>query len=57
MILGIATEEQFVYEIMLVCLGITLTNLDELRKIGDIQGTKEKTISKLSKLWPAPRSC
>jgi hypothetical protein len=33
---------------MLLCLVITLTNLDELLKIRDIQTTKEKTTSELS---------
>jgi hypothetical protein len=50
MIRGIAAEEKFNYEIMVVCLVITLTGLDELRKIMGIQGTKEKTISVLSAL-------
>jgi phage replication O-like protein O len=45
MIRGIATEEQFVYEIILLCLVIPLTSLDALRKIGGIQQTKEKTAS------------
>jgi hypothetical protein len=48
MIRGIATEERFVYEIMLACLVIKLTGLDELRNIKSIQGTKEKTTSELS---------
>ena len=39
---GIAAEERFLYEIMWLRLVIALTTLDELRKIGDIQGTKEK---------------
>jgi hypothetical protein len=30
-----------------------LTDLDELRKIKGIQGTKEKTTSELSMLWQA----
>jgi hypothetical protein len=34
---------------MLLSLVIKLTNLDDLRKIGDIQGTKEKTTSELSR--------
>jgi hypothetical protein len=50
MIRGIATEEQFVYEIILLCLVIPLTSLDALRKIRGIQATKEKTTSRLSKL-------
>jgi hypothetical protein len=33
---------------MWLCLEIPLTDLDELRKIKGIQGTKEKTTSKLS---------
>ena len=33
MIWGIATDEEFIYEIMWLCLIITLTSLDELRKI------------------------
>jgi hypothetical protein len=41
MIRGIAAEEWFVDEIMQVYLVITLTNLDDIRKIGDIQGTKK----------------
>jgi hypothetical protein len=32
-----------------VCLVITLTNLDDLRKIRGIQGIKEKTASTLSR--------
>jgi hypothetical protein len=48
MIRGIAAEERFAYEIMRSCLVITLTSLDELRKIRGIQDTKEKTISELS---------
>jgi hypothetical protein len=48
LIQGIAAEERFVYEIMWLCLEIPLTDLDELRKIKGIQGTKEKTTSKLS---------
>jgi hypothetical protein len=48
LIWGIATEERFIYEIMVVCLVIPLTSLDELRKIRGIQGTKEKTTSELS---------
>ena len=39
---------RFIYEIMWLCLMITLTNLNELRKIRGIQGTKEKTTSELS---------
>jgi hypothetical protein len=45
---GIAANEWFLYEIMWLCLVIPLTTLDELRKIRDIQGTKEKTTSELS---------
>jgi hypothetical protein len=45
---GIATEEWFLDEIMSLCLVITLTILDELRKIRGIHGTKEKTTSELS---------
>jgi hypothetical protein len=45
---GIIAEERFVYEIILVCLVITLTSLHQLRKIRGIQGTKEKTASALS---------
>jgi hypothetical protein len=48
MIRGIATEEWFLDEIMWLCLVITLTILDELRKIRGIHGTKEKTTSELS---------
>jgi hypothetical protein len=33
---------------MWLCLVITLTSLDDLRKIRGIQGTKEKTTSELS---------
>jgi hypothetical protein len=43
-----AVEERYVYEIIWLCLVITLTNLDEVRKIRGIQGTKEKTTSELS---------
>jgi hypothetical protein len=45
---GIAAEERFVYEIIWLFLGITLTSPHELRKIRGIQGTKEKTASELS---------
>jgi hypothetical protein len=48
MIRGISTSGRFIYEIMLLCLVITLTNLDDLLKIRDIQDTKEKTASVLS---------
>jgi hypothetical protein len=48
LIRGIAVEEQFIYEIISLCLGNTLTDLDEVRKIRGIQGTKEKTTSGLS---------
>ena len=34
---GIAAEEQFVYEIMLLCLVMTLTSPQKLRKIRGIQ--------------------
>jgi hypothetical protein len=57
MIRGIAIEESFLYEITWLCLIIALTTLGKVRKIRGIHGTKEKTISRLSKLWPAPRSC
>jgi hypothetical protein len=57
MIRGTATEERFIYEIMWLCLAMTLTSLQQLRKIRGIQGTKEKTTSELSKLWQALRSC
>jgi hypothetical protein len=53
---GIAAEERFVYEIMLLCLVIPLTSLQKLRKIEDIQNTKEKTASVLSTLT-SMRSC
>ena len=53
MIRGIAIEESFLYEIMWLCQVITLTRLQKLRKIEDIQGTKEKTTSELSKLCQA----
>ena len=48
MVRGIAASGRFIYEIMLLCLVITLTNLDDLHKIRDIQTTKEKTTSELS---------
>jgi hypothetical protein len=48
LIRGIAAEERFVDEIILVCLVITLTSLQKLLKIRSIQGTKEKTASPLS---------
>jgi hypothetical protein len=54
MIRGIAAEERFIYEIMRLCLVITLTRLDELRKIRVIQGTKEKTADPLFALIKAP---
>jgi hypothetical protein len=41
MIRGIDAEEQFIYEILLVCLVITLTNLDEVRRIRGIQKQKK----------------
>jgi hypothetical protein len=43
-----AVEERYVYEIIWLRLVIALTNLDDLLKIRDIQGTKEKTTSELS---------
>jgi hypothetical protein len=49
MIREIAAEEQCVYEIFL-CPPMTLTNLDDLRKIGDIQKTKRKAAEPLSAL-------
>jgi hypothetical protein len=48
MIRGIAAEERFAYEIMLLCLVIPLTSSYKLRKIRGIQRTKEKTASALS---------
>jgi hypothetical protein len=42
MIRGIAAEKRFLYEIMLLCPVITLTSLDELRKIRGIQTHKRK---------------
>jgi hypothetical protein len=48
MIRGIAALRWFLYEIMWLCLVITLTNLDDLLKIRGIQTTKEKTTSELS---------
>jgi hypothetical protein len=41
MIRRIATEERFVYEIMLACLVITLTSLQQLRKIGAFKNKKK----------------
>jgi hypothetical protein len=41
MIRGIAAEEEFLYEIMLRGLVLTLTNLDDLLKIRDIQNKKK----------------
>jgi hypothetical protein len=38
---GIAAEEWFLYEIMWLSLVITLTNLDDLLKIRDIQNKKK----------------
>jgi hypothetical protein len=52
MIRGIATEEQFLYEIMWLYLVITLTNLDELRKIRGIQGTKVQKKRRLTRSLP-----
>jgi hypothetical protein len=46
MIRGIAAEERFVYEIMQLCLVITLTNLDDLLKIRRIQKQKEKRLTR-----------
>jgi hypothetical protein len=46
---GIAAEERFIYEIMWLCLVLTLTCLDEVRKMRSIQGIKEKTASTLSR--------
>jgi hypothetical protein len=40
--------ERSLYEVMWLSLVITLTNLDDLLKIRDIQDTKEKTASVLS---------
>jgi hypothetical protein len=54
---GNSCWERFVYEIMLMYLEFPLTNLDGLSKMRDIQGTKEKTTSELSKLWTGARSC
>jgi hypothetical protein len=48
MIRGIAAEEGFLHEIMLGGLVLTLTSLDELRKIRGVQRPKEKTTSVLS---------
>jgi hypothetical protein len=42
MIRGIAASEKFIYEIMVVCLVITLTSLQKLRKIRGIQTHKRK---------------
>jgi hypothetical protein len=41
MIRGIAALERIIYEIMWLCLGITLTSLEELRKIRGIQKQKK----------------
>ena len=46
MIRGIAASEPFVYDIVLLCLVITLTSLDELRKIRGIQKQKEKRLTR-----------
>jgi hypothetical protein len=56
LIRGITAEEGFIYEIMQLCLIMTLTSFDDLLKIRGIQGTKEKTTSELSKLWQAHRA-
>jgi hypothetical protein len=53
---GIAKEREFIYEIMRLCLVITLTSLNELRKMRSIQGTKEKTTSELSSFVRACRA-
>src|ERR671915_1125478 len=45
MIRGIAALEKFIYEIMLLCLVMTLTSLHELRKIRGIQKQKEKRLT------------
>jgi hypothetical protein len=43
---GIAASEEFVYEITRLYSGITLTPLDNLRKIRDIQKQKEKRLTR-----------
>jgi hypothetical protein len=42
MVRGIAAEERFLYEIMLGGLVLTLTNLDEMRKIRGIPKQKKR---------------
>jgi hypothetical protein len=54
MIRGIAAEERFVYEIMQLCLVITLTNLDDLLKIRGIQKQKEKRLTRSLPFTKAP---
>jgi hypothetical protein len=46
LIRGIATSGRFIYEIMVVSLIITLTNLDDLLKIRSIQKQKEKRLTR-----------
>jgi hypothetical protein len=46
MIRGTAAEERVVYEIILLCLIMTLTSLDDLRKIRSIQKQKEKRLTR-----------
>jgi hypothetical protein len=48
MIRGIAASEPFVYEIVLLCLVITLTSFDEVRKIRGHSTHKRKAADPLS---------
>ena len=54
MIRGIAAEEWFIYEITQLCLVITLTSLQKLRKIRGIQTTKEKRLTRSLPFTQAP---
>jgi hypothetical protein len=46
MIWGIGASGRFIYEIMLLYPVVTLTSLDELRKIRGIQKQKEKRLTR-----------
>jgi hypothetical protein len=54
LIRGIAASERFIYEIMLLCLVITLTSLDEVRKIRRYSTHKRKAADPLSAFTKAP---
>jgi hypothetical protein len=54
MIRGIAASEKFLYEIVQLCLVMTLTSLHQLRKIRDIQKQKEKRLTRSLPFTKAP---